>query len=156
MTISELDKKYIEYYFLRKELYIKSKDMDFGYGQLPKKFTEGICNKLFSMKNVAGNEDYDSLDSDNNKIEIKSTQMGGKSVSINKNADYKYLFWININYKEDKVYIKKYNKKDVDEVIENLSQKEREKTRPTINLGKINNCILDKTYNITKNGFEES
>ncbi|MGL4572008.1 MAG: hypothetical protein ACRCVJ_13190 [Clostridium sp.] len=150
------NKNYVEYYWLRKELYTKSIQMKFGYGQLPQKFTEGICNELFKLNRVAKKEDYDSLDSNNNKIEIKATQMDGKSVSINKNADYKYLFWININYDENKVTIKKYNKEDVDSVIEGLPEDEKNKSRPTIKLDKIKNQILQETYIITKECFKKS
>lgn len=144
--------KYIEYYWLRKSLYIKSKELDFGYGQLPKKFTEGICNELYNMKEATGkeNEDIDSIDKDGKKIEIKSTQGDGKNASINKDAKYDFLFWINFDYDTDIIRIRKYTKLDVDRVIANLSKKEKEKSRPTINLNKISNEIFDEQYKFKK------
>ncbi len=155
---TEIDKEYIDYYWLRKDLYSKSKHLKFGYGQLPSGFTEGICNEIYKMKTMKytkENKDKgaDSEDKDGNLVEIKCTQEKGSSVTINRSEDYKYLLWINFDYENDTIRIKKFNKKDVDEVIQKASSKN---DRVTINLNSIKNIILEESFKFNKLHLEKS
>lgn len=133
------DKRYEQYYWLRKDLYNKSKEMNFGYGQLPSKFTEGLCNQIYKMTSTNGSERYlaDSIDKDEQYVEIKCTQQDNTSVSINKELKFNYLLWININYDEDEFYVKKYTVEEIQNLIDGLNNEEKNKKRLTIDLNKI-------------------
>lgn len=137
-----------EYYWIRRDLYYKSKELKFNNIPLPADFTEGLCNEIYEMK-TADNSTYkyvDSIDKNGNLIEIKSTQQGNSTTTVSKEEKYDFLMWIHFDYDSNTFCIKKYKKEDVDNCINQLSEEGQDKKRPVINLNKISNCILEEKF----------
>jgi len=101
ITISQL----AEYYWSLKSVYKKHIEI-FGRGapDLPALFTEELCRSLFRLKKSEKRE-YDAIDSNCNKIEIKATSNPTGTTTLS-SAGFDYLYWLYFNFNEDTLTVR--------------------------------------------------
>ncbi|XMB85388.1 hypothetical protein RJG79_08140 [Mycoplasmatota bacterium WC44] len=88
---------------------------------LPSRLAENLCRYLFNLKiyrdpEGKSHEKFDAIDSLSNKIEIKSTlgKDSSGSTTINPTSPYDILYWMNFDFKNDQLSIRKGNYSNIE------------------------------------------
>ncbi|OFZ15343.1 MAG: hypothetical protein A2X86_17665 [Bdellovibrionales bacterium GWA2_49_15] len=130
MTYNNTDilKGLLDYYFLFKDLVTMHRKL--GYGKAPRLsegFTETLCAYLFNFeraKNVK--REFDLIDPVNNFcIEVKATSDDCGATTINPNAKFDYLYWVNFRIDFDCLWVRKISFDEISKKIENKKNQKR-------------------------------
>jgi hypothetical protein len=133
---SDLNSAYKDYYKTYKLLVEKHINLNFGRGTgIAVNFTEGLC-RLINNLEIAKTKEYDAIDNDQKKYEIKSTIYEQGNVSINKDSNYDYLFWMYFNIEKNTMTLSRFTH---DQIIEYIKSNKSHLTaqRITISLEKL-------------------
>lgn len=142
-TYIKLNRKYIDFYWKLKNHHNACKKYKFGKGHLPSKYTEELCRKLYGL-NEYENRDFDAIDSNFNKIEIKATISGSGTTTIS-SKKFDILYWLYFNFEDDNLFIYKIKYNDMNLCLD--------KGRRTISLNNFIENAECKLYKFTEEGL---
>ena len=98
------EKRFCEFYWKMKELYLLGKKYHFGRGiSLSSPFTEKLCRFIYDLEKY-GNKTFDATNNKKQKIEIKATLSKSGTTTMS-NAQFDLLYWMYFSLDEDKVYV---------------------------------------------------
>lgn len=117
-----IDKKYIEYYFEAKKIHELGTKFEFKDGQLPQRFTEGICKEIFRLDDYDGEGKSFDAKENNKNVEIKFNLTLDNGMYVNYDKDFEYLYCELLDFDNDTIEIYKFNGKDVKNFLNGKSK----------------------------------
>lgn len=100
-----IEKRFNQYYFALKEVYLLHIKNGFGVSpDIPSGFSESLCRQLRGLSKCEGRE-VDAVCPERKKYEIKATGTSAGKTTISKKALFDVLLWLHIDFETDTLWI---------------------------------------------------